>query len=103
MLFLAKLKKEAVTKVGQQMRRHDGGGNGGTCQRPEKTVIAKAPQHFAASSHVKVGGEKSSGLQDGQEVPEKWPHHSSIGKENKVFTAGLGEEGVEHHSTNPHQ
>lgn len=37
-----------------------------------------------------------------KKVPEKCPCHSSIGGKIKpVFAAGLGEEGVEHHSTNP--
>ena len=91
-------------EAGQQTRRCSGGGNRGGCQGPEERVIAKAPQNLAASSHVKapVGGGKSSGLQDGQEVPEKWPCGSNIGRKIKsFFAAGLDEEGVEHHSTNP--
>lgn len=85
LLVLAQLIKEAVKKVVQQMKKQGGGGNGGRCQGPEETVIAKVPQNLAASSNVKapVRGGKSSGLQDGQEVQEKWPHGSSIDKKEK--------------------
>lgn len=83
--MLLVLAKEAVKKVGQQMKRCSGGGNGGRCQGPEETVITKGPQNLAVSSHVKapVREGKPSGLLGGQEVQEKCPHDSSIDKKEK--------------------
>lgn len=100
---LAKLIKKAVRIVGGSRTADKEVQCRGRCQGPEETVIAKAPQILAASSHVKapVGEGKSSGLQDSQEVPEKWPYGSSIGRKiNSFFAAGLDEERVENHSTN---